>query len=111
MESADRRLYQLHAELCKTLANPTRLEILTLLRDGEQSVTALTTRIGIHQSTVSQHLAVLRQRRVVVTRKEGANIFYRIANPKMVQACDLIRDVLFDQIAAMKQLTQHVEVR
>jgi len=102
----DKKIYKLHAELCKTLANPIRLEILSLLRDGERSVSELTALTGVRQATISQHLAVLRQRRVVSTRKEGANIFYKIANPKIVEACDLIRTVLFEQLAEMENLVK-----
>src|SRR3990170_9018342 len=104
--STDRRIYQLHAELCKALANPTRLKILSLLRDGEKSVGELTVLTGIAQATVSQHLAVLRQGGVVSTRKEGVNIYYEITNPKMIKACDIIREVLFEQIADMEKLAK-----
>ena len=106
MSSPDRRIYQLHAELCQTLASPTRLEILNLLRDGEKCVGELTSATGIHQATMSQHLGMLRQRGVVATRKEGSSIFYRIANPKIIEACDIIRGILFEQLAEMEKLTR-----
>jgi len=109
--SRGRRIYQLHAELCKTLSSPTRLEILSLLRDGEKSVSELTALTGVRQATISQHLAVLRQRAVVSTRKEGANIFYRVANPKIVKACDMIREVLFEQMAEIEKLSKETEAR
>ncbi len=104
--SPNRRIYQLHAELCKTLSNPLRLEILNLLRDGEKSVGELASATHVPQATVSQHLAILRQRAVVATRKDGANIFYRIANPKIIEACDIIRAVLFEQLAEMQKLAR-----
>ncbi|MFQ6124872.1 MAG: ArsR/SmtB family transcription factor [Candidatus Heimdallarchaeota archaeon] len=107
----DKKIFKLHAELCKTLANPTRLEILSLLREGERSVSELTALTGVRQATISQHLAVLRQRRVVSTKKEGTNIFYKIAHPKMVEACDLIREVLFEQMAEMEKLAKEAVVR
>lgn len=107
----DKRIYKLHAELCKTLANPTRLEILSLLRDGERSVSELTALTGVRQATISQHLTVLRQRMVVSTKKKGANIFYNIANPKIVKACDIIREVLFEQLAEMEKLAKLAVVR
>jgi len=81
-----------------------------LLRDGEKSVSELAALTGVRQATISQHLAVLRQRGVVATRKEGANIFYQIANPKIIEACDLIREVLFEQMAEMEKLAKS-EVR
>jgi len=109
--SFGRRIYRMHAELCKTLSNPIRLEILSLLRDGEKSVSELAALTGVRQATVSQHLAVLRQRAVVSTRKEGANIFYNVANPKMIKACDMIREVLFEQMSEMEKLAKKAEVR
>lgn len=102
----DKKIYKLHAELCKTLANPIRLEILNLLGKGEKSVSELTDLTGAPQPTVSRHLAVLRQKKVVSTRKDGVNVFYKIANPKIIKACDLIREVLFEQITEMETLVQ-----
>ena len=102
----DRKILRMHAELCKTLGNPIRLELLGLLRDGGRSVNELTVLTGIAQATVSQHLAVLRQRDVVSTRKEGVNVYYEITNPKMIKACDLIREVLFEQLAEMEKLAK-----
>lgn len=107
---SDRRIYQLHADLCKTLSNPIRLEILSLLRDGEHSVNELAALTSVRQATVSQHLAVLRQRGVVSARKEGANIFYNIANTKIIEACDIIRQVLFEQMAEIEKVAREAEV-
>src|SRR3972149_4590304 len=98
------RIFQLHAELCKTLANPIRLEILSLLRDGKKSVSELAVLTGVRQATVSQHLAVLRQRDVVSTRREGINVYYDVANPKITRACDLMREGLFEYISNMNEI-------
>ena len=111
MSLRDKRIFQLHAELCKTLANPIRLEILSLLRDGKKSVSELAVLTGVRQATVSQHLAVLRQRGVVSTRREGINVYYDVANPKVTIACDIIRQVLFEYITSMKEMSLKEEVR
>jgi len=66
----------------------------------------LTSLTGVHQANISQHLALLRQRGIVMTRKEGVNIYYKIANPKIIKACDLIRDVLFEQLAEAEKLAK-----
>jgi ArsR family transcriptional regulator len=107
--SMEKKVYQLHSELCKTLSHPKRLEILDLLRDGEKSVSELVSLIGSSKANLSQHLAVLRQRRIVSTRREGVNIFYRIANPKIIKACDIIREVLFEQLVKDDQIRQAME--
>jgi len=93
-----KQVFTMHAEVCKTLANPKRLEIIYALKEGELSVGELVKRLGISKANVSQHLAVLRQRRVVTARREGVNIYYRISNPKIVKACALMREVLVEQL-------------
>ena len=95
---SDRNLYKLHASICHTLANPKRLEIIDKLRVGELSVTELGEALEISQSNLSQHLSVMRQRRIVTTRREGLNVFYRLSNSKITQACDLMRQVLLENL-------------
>lgn len=90
-------MHELHAEVCKTLANPKRIEIISLLSAGEQSVSRLLNKTGLLKANLSQHLAIMRSSGIVKTRKEGLTVFYRIANPKIVKACNLMREVLFEQ--------------
>src|SRR5689334_17578050 len=90
----DRDFYCMHSELCKTLANDKRQMILGALRDGELSVGELSEKTGIPQANLSQHLATMRAHSVVRTRRDGARVFYAIANPKLIQAFDLITDVM-----------------
>lgn len=90
----DADFYCRHSELCKTLANDKRQMILGALRDGELSVGELVERTGIPQSNLSQHLSIMRARGVVNARRSGANIFYSISNPKLIQAFDLITEVM-----------------
>jgi ArsR family transcriptional regulator len=90
------RLYELHAEVCKTLSNPVRLRIINELQDGEMTVGVLAKKLGIRQAHVSQHLSILRHRGVVAARKDGINVYYRIANPQIIKACNLIREVLME---------------
>jgi len=84
----------MHSELCKTLANDKRQMILGALRDGEMSVGRLAEVTGISQANLSQHLARMRAHDVVVTRREGTSVYYAIANPKLIQAFDLITEVM-----------------
>jgi ArsR family transcriptional regulator len=94
----DRQLYKLHAGICHTLANPKRLEIIDKLRDQELSVTELAEALEIGQANLSQHLSLMRQRGIVTTRREGLNVFYRLSNPKIIKACDLMRQVLLENL-------------
>ena len=98
-----KQIYELHADICKTLANPKRIEIINLLRSGEKSVAWLLEETSLLKANLSQHLSVMRQRGIVKNRKEGLSVFYRITNPKIVKACDLMRAVLFEQIEERKE--------
>ena len=92
-------VFRLQAEICKTLADVKRLTIIHELRDGERSVGQLVSELGVPQANVSQHLAILRERGIVSTRREGTSIYYSLANPKIGQACDMVQEVLADQLA------------
>jgi DNA-binding transcriptional ArsR family regulator len=100
----DMTVYNLQAEISKTLANPVRLAILHTLRDGEKSVNELADIIGIGQSNLSQHLALMRQNGIVKTRKQGTSIFYSVTDPKINVACDTIREVLLNQLRQSQDL-------
>ncbi len=94
----EEKMFEMHAEVCKSMANPTRLKIISLLREGEKSVEGLLEKLMLPKANLSQHLSVLRQRRIVSTRREGLNIYYKVANPKMIKACDILREVLLEQL-------------
>jgi ArsR family transcriptional regulator len=100
-------IYEMQADISKTLAHPLRLAILHNLKNGEKTVNELTQTIGATQSNVSQHLAILRQRQIVKTRKEGTNIYYRVASPKISQACDMVREVLIEQLNQKQELAKN----
>jgi len=106
MVKLNMEIYELQAEVSKTLAHPLRLAILHSLKDGEKTVNHLTEITGASQSNVSQHLALMRQRDIVRTRKEGANIYYRVASPKISQACDMVREVLLEQLSQKQDLAK-----
>lgn len=104
-----KKIYQLHSELCKSLAHPKRLEILNCLREGERSVGELLSLTNLSKANLSQHLAILRQNRIVSSRKEGVNIFYRITSSKMVKACDIIREVLLEQLEEDSEMRRFIK--
>ena len=85
---------ELHAHICKGLADPKRLLILNALRNGERSVTDLCEELDLPQANVSQHLAVLRERGLADTRRDGQRIFYSVSSPKIIEAMDLLREVM-----------------
>jgi DNA-binding transcriptional ArsR family regulator len=99
-----KELFRMQAKVCKTMANPVRMEIIYALKEGEKTVTELVESTGLAKSNISQHLAVLKNSEVVRSRREGVNIFYSIANPKIVEACRLMREVLMEQLAEKQKL-------
>lgn len=94
----DKLVYELHADVCKAMSSPKRLEIIALLSEQERNVDDLAERMGVSKANVSQHLALLRDRGVVASRREGLHVYYRISNPKIIQACALMREVMFDKL-------------
>lgn len=75
--------YQAQAKLFKALMHPVRLEILDLLREGEECVCHMEATLGYRQAYISQHLSVLRSAGLVQDRRDGWNIFYRVINPEV----------------------------
>jgi len=94
----EKSLYQRHADFCKVLSHPTRLQIIDILHDREMTVTDLAGQLQVAVGNLSQHLNLMKQRRVLESRKEGNTVIYRLANAKMTKACGLIREILFEQM-------------
>ncbi len=94
----EKQLYKHHAEFCKVLANPKRLEIMFLLGQEELCVEEITEKMHIRVANVSQHLSIMRKKGIVNTRREGKNIYYRIANKKIIQACSIMREVMIENM-------------
>jgi ArsR family transcriptional regulator len=74
------------------------LEVLSTLRDKEMNASELIDKTGLSKANLSQHMSILKSKGVVVSRREGVNIYYRISSPKIIQACDLMREVLLEQL-------------
>lgn len=87
-------VYELHANICSVFSNPKRLEIIDILRDGEKSVSEIMKRTKISKTNLSQHLSLMKDRGIVTSRREGQNIYYSISNKKIIQAYDLMLEVL-----------------
>jgi len=93
-----KELYEIHAEMCKVFSNSTRLEILNLLRDKELSVTELIDKTKLTQANISQHLSIMKSKGIVISDRKGKNIYYRLMNPKIIKAFDIIGDVLAEKL-------------
>jgi ArsR family transcriptional regulator len=104
------RLRAYKASVFQALAHPTRIAIVEVLRDGELSAGALMEKLGVEQANLSQHLAILRSRQIVVNRKEGNQVFYSLRNPVLVKVLDIMRRycqaTLSDAIQELGQLNR-----
>jgi len=104
----EKRIFDLHARVCKTLSHPKRLEIVDLLRnDKELGVTEIAKKLDVTKANASQHLAVMRQQNIVKTRREGVAALYSLANPKILIAYDALRKALKEQLEINGKLLEN----
>jgi DNA-binding transcriptional ArsR family regulator len=108
-------LRQFKAEFFQALAHPTRIAIVEQLRDGELSAGALIERLGIEQANASQHLAVLRAKNILLSRKAGNQVFYSVRNPLITEVLDVMRryfhEHMNEAVAALKALDKAEKAR
>ena len=98
LSTPDETAFQLHAEICKTLTDPKRLMVLEALRRGERSVGDLAEHVGMSLPNASQHLAVLRSAGLVAARREGTTAYYRLVEPRIIEACDAVHRIIADRL-------------
>ncbi len=103
-----REIHELHAEICQALSDPTRIFILYELHEAPRNVRELGEALDLPQSTISRHLKVLRDRRLVLAERNGTNIYYSLADVRVVQALDLLRAVLAQAIEERQALMETV---
>jgi DNA-binding transcriptional ArsR family regulator len=104
----DSLLYERRARICQVLADPKRLRLIDALRDDvEKSVGELAEGLGATYPNVSQHLNVMRDAGLVVSRRDGTSIYYRLAYPQITQACDIVTNILRAQIADVAALSTY----
>lgn len=89
----------LHAQICQALADPTRILLLYQLAEGPRSVGELATALNLNQPTVSRHLKVLRDRGMARTERFGTTVMYSLTDHRVIEALDLMRAVLADNLA------------
>lgn len=97
-------LRQFKSEIFQGLANPTRIAIVELLRDGELSAGQLIEKLGIEQANASQHLAVLRAKQIVVKRKVGNQVYYSIRDHALIEILDILRRYFYSQLSTTVSL-------
>lgn len=87
-------LYERQAALCKALAHPIRIQLLDLLGKGEFACADLQKHLAVSKANLSQHVSKLRQTGMIVTRRQGKQLYCSLAMPEVKEACQMIRNVL-----------------
>ena len=94
----------LHANICQALGDPKRIQILYALHEQPRHVTALAEVLETPQPTISRHLRVLRQRALVLTERDGPAVYYRLADDRIIDVLNTMRDLLRDTMARQTDL-------
>ena len=100
----------LHAQICQALADPTRILLLYQLGESARSVGELAAALNTSQPTISRHLKVLRDRGMVTTERFGATVMYSLADARVIEALDLMRALLADNLAQKSALVESLRV-
>lgn len=97
----------LHANICRAIGDPRRIQMLYALHSRACHVTALAERLEIPQPTVSRHLSVLRQSGLVTSERDGAAVVYRLSDPRVIEVLDRMRAILRDSIERRSNIMQN----
>ena len=109
-ELLEAEINDLHANICGGLADPKRIIILYSLADRPQTVNELAAAVHLPQPSVSRHLRVLRERGMVLATRQGQSVGYRLADGRLIQALDILRAVLRDNLAHRANLAESLNV-
>jgi DNA-binding transcriptional ArsR family regulator len=97
-------LREFKAQIFQALAHPTRIAVVEALRNGEQGAGTLLAKLQVEQANLSQHLAILRAKQVVVARKAGNQVYYRLRDPVLTRVLDLLREYFYSQLSGTAAL-------
>jgi len=102
------QLSEFKADFFKALAHPLRVSILDALRDGELTVNEISQRFEVEQANASQQLAVLRNRNIVVTRKEGANVYYSVSDKSIFKLLDAAKEIFNHHLVGVRSMLEEI---
>ena len=102
------QLSNFKAEFFKALAHPLRISILDALREGELTVNEISQRFEIEAANASQQLAVLRNRNIVVARKEGANVYYSVADRSIFKLLDAAKEIFNNHLVGVRSMLEEI---
>ena len=102
------QLSEFKADFFKALAHPLRISILDALRDGELTVNEISQRFDVEQANASQQLAVLRNRNIVITRKEGANVYYSVSDKSIFKLLDAAKEIFNHHLVGVRSMLEEI---
>lgn len=100
-------LTMMHANVCQALSDPKRITILYALNERPRHVNELAADLGLSQPTVSRHLRVLRQQSLVQTERQGTWTTYRLADRRIIQTLDMMRQIMLDALKKKTAVFSH----
>jgi ArsR family transcriptional regulator len=103
------QLSNFKAEFFKALAHPLRISILDALRDGELTVNEISKKFEVEIANASQQLAVLRNKGIVITRKEGANVYYSVQDPWLFKLLDAAKEIFNNHLVDVRTMLEEME--
>jgi ArsR family transcriptional regulator len=104
------KLSNFKAEFFKALAHPLRISILDALRNGELTVNEISQKFSVEPSNASQQLAVLRNRNIVVARKEGSSVYYSVTDQNIFNLLDVARDIFNNHLAGVQNILREIRL-
>ena len=100
----EERVLELKAEILKALAQPTRLKILELLRNGEKCICEIVPAINGEQSNISRHISLMQKSHLVTTRKDGVKVMVKIRDTRVFEVLDSISTILKSRMSEQSKL-------
>jgi len=104
----DKKVFELHADVCKALGHPLRIEIIDLLQDNELCFTDILDVTGGLKSNLSQHLSLMTKKGILKVRREGQCNYFTLSSKKVAQACRLMREVLIENLKKQKSILEKI---
>lgn len=105
----NKEIFELQASICQTMGNAKRLEIINILGEKELTVGDIAEKIGVRMANLSQHLSIMKSKGILLSRRDGVNIYYRISNPKVVKACSLMKEVMMEQMETQRRFSKKIK--
>ena len=104
----EEKVIQLKADVLKALAQPTRLKILEVLRDGEKCICEICPAVEGEQSNVSRHIFLMQKNHLVTTRKDGVKVMVKVQDPEIFNILDRVNRVLKNQMREQEKLLSKI---